>query len=939
MRKCILLFLLSFIGAYLTFAEEVKEDNTKENQRKEKPDLNKIILDGWYTGNLETVLDRISKETGLVFSFNREYAKTITINTSPFKRSVDNFMKYVVCSGNKLKYFIDGADIIHVVEVWKQVDDNKIAKKTKKITEATQKNITVAGKILDYENNETLPYVNLVCNDTKNGGSSNADGVFSLLNIPSDTSSITISYIGYKPHVLKLSPDMDMKNVMIKLEPSTELLSEVIILSDKQDLLQTNEKVGLIKMTPLKMNVLPSLGEKDIFRTFQLMPGISAANENSSGLYVRGGTPDQSLVLFDGIPIYNVQHLFGFYSAFNSNAIKDIQLYKGGFDAKYGGRLSSVVEITGKEGNNKRFGAMADVSLMSVNGYVEFPIGKKITFLAAGRRSLQTSLYESIFNQSTSSSSSTNKPIYSETSDEDDKKTPPGGFKGQGNSTSYDSYFYDLNAKLTYKPSVNDIISLSFYNGKDDLDNSFTPEGMSVAFDNEDVTEWGNTGAAAKWSRNWNSRLYSNLLATYSNYYNDRIRSSTYPYYPSGSSSYTKVTDTTVESNNLDDFSAKLDFEYKLTNKQQLDFGFHVSQTNTNYILSENDTTSVLNTVSNAELYSLYIQDKFSLYNRRLELTTGVRANYYTPTKKTYYEPRMTASYVLTPKLKIKGSAGYYYQFAKKITREDIMQGNRDFWLMADGEQMPVGSSLQGVIGLSYETKDYLFDVEAYYKKLYDISEYSIRTMSMSSEIGQGGGGSMGGNQISGNNSSTIYSDRFYAGNGYARGIDFLIQKKYGNYSGWIGYTIGQVIHNFEDLSPTKYYASNDVTHEFKIVNIYKWRQWDFSANWLLASGKPYTAPEGLYQLTLPDGSTKYYFTPSAKNGKRLPTYHRLDLAATYNFKIKDMFPCSVNISLFNVYNQKNVWYKEFQTVDNEIVETDVNYLGFTPNINFSIKF
>ena len=523
---------------------------------------------------------------------------------------------------------------------------------------------------------------------------------------------------GYKPHVLKLATDMNMKNVMIKLEPSTELLSEVIILSDRQDLLQTNEKVGLIKMTPLKMNVLPSLGEKDIFRTFQLMPGISAANENSSGLYVRGGTPDQSLVLFDGIPIYNVQHLFGFYSAFNSNAIKDIQLYKGGFDAKYGGRLSSVVEITGKEGNNKRFGAMADVSLMSVNGYVEFPIGKKITFLAAGRRSLQTSLYESIFNQSTSSSSSTNKPIYSETSDEDDKKTPPGGFKGQGNSTSYDSYFYDLNAKLTYKPSVNDIISLSFYNGKDDLDNSFTPEGMSVAFDNEDVTEWGNTGAAAKWSRNWNSRLYSNLLATYSNYYNDRIRSSTYPYYPSGSSSYTKVTDTTVESNNLDDFSAKLDFEYKLTNKQQLDFGFHVSQTNTNYILSENDTTSVLNTVSNAELYSLYIQDKFSLYNRRLELTTGVRANYYTPTKKTYYEPRMTASYVLTPKLKIKGSAGYYYQFAKKITREDIMQGNRDFWLMADGEQMPVGSSLQGVIGLSYETKEYLFDGEAYYKKL-----------------------------------------------------------------------------------------------------------------------------------------------------------------------------------------------------------------------------
>jgi TonB-dependent Receptor Plug Domain. len=412
MKRLIVISFNIFFFSFLTALaqKDLKEENVKSETKVTQEikdstiihkNLEDIEIDGWYTGTLDEVLKRIAKEKGLKFSYNGDYARTVKIDAPPFKRSVDNFLKYVVCKGNKLKYFIDDDQVIHIVEIWKQVDEKSLAKKVKQYDDATRHNITLAGKVIDIENNETLPYVNLIVNRTKNGTSTNADGVFSLLNIPSDTCSVTVTYIGYKPYVLKITPDMSLSDVTIKMEPATELLSEVVVLSEKQDLLQTNERVGLIKMTPLKMNVLPSLGEKDIFRTFQLMPGISAANENSSGLYVRGGTPDQSLVLYDGIPIYNVQHLFGFYSAFNSNAIKDIQLYKGGFDAKYGGRLSSVVEITGKEGKNTGFGAMADISLMSANAYIEFPIGKKITFLAAARRSWQSPLYNIIYDQST----------------------------------------------------------------------------------------------------------------------------------------------------------------------------------------------------------------------------------------------------------------------------------------------------------------------------------------------------------------------------------------------------------------------------------------------------------------------------------------------------------------------------------------------------------
>ena len=380
------------------------------------------------------------------------------------------------------------------------------------------------------------------------------------------------------------------------------------------------------------------------------------------------------------------------------------------------------------------------------------------------------------------------------------------------NDAGYDSYFYDVNAKVTYRPSDKDILSMSFYNGADDLDNNFNPSGghgsSSFSINNSDKTKWGNTGSALRWARNWNLRLYSNMLFTYSHYFNNRDRESSVPTSITSSST---TTETLAEDNKLDDFSARLDFEYALNEHQRLMFGVQANRTNTSYGLTENDTLTVLDNTSNATLVAFYLQDKLNLFDQRLQLNGGVRGNYYSPTGKVYFEPRLSASYDLTRKWKLKGSTGYYYQFAKKITREDIMQGNRDFWLAADGDLMPVGRSLQGVAGFSYETNGYLIDIEGYYKKLYDISEYSIRTTSMTNDNGgRPGAGGMGSENQ--NSASTIYSDRFYTGDGYARGFDVLLQKKYGNITGWISYTWGQVIHNFPDISSYKYYASNDVT-------------------------------------------------------------------------------------------------------------------------------
>jgi hypothetical protein len=900
-------------------------------QAQVRPDS--VQISAWYIGTMDEVLTKISKEKGVVFNYDHESAKKIQIDSPPFKRSLESFVKNVICSGNQLKYYINNEGVVYIINQWDKLAENQVKKEMKYTGGITKQNFNLSGTVVDAGSHESLPFVNVSVKQTKISTASNVDGYFTLLRVPTDTSTILVSYIGYKPKLIRLTPALPTSKIVIELEPNTQLLSEVVVMAEKQDLLQTNEKVGMIKMTPLKMNTLPSLGEKDIFRTFQLMPGISAANENSSGLYVRGGTPDQSLVLYDGIPIYNVQHLFGFFSAFNSNAIKDIQLYKGGFDAKYGGRLSSVVEITGKEGNQKKFSTTAELSLMSANAYVEMPIGKKMTFLIAGRRSWQSPLYNLIYKQATTQSNTQSSS----------SSTPamPSRFGNRApNTASATSYFYDLNSKFTYRPTAKDIISLSIYNGKDDLDNAFSPNrggggpmggGFSqLSVNNTDVTSWGNTGTSAKWSRNWNKRFYSNALISYSDYFNDRNRSTSGQYYNTSSSLVT-INRGYKENNRLEDVSAKIDFEYKLTNNHLLYFGFDHTLNKVDYSYIQNDTLTILNRDAQSTLSSIYLQDRMRFFNNKLELSPGIRANHYSLTGKQYFEPRLTTSFQINKRFKIKGSAGRYEQFAKKVTREDVLQGNREFWMLSDGNQMPVSSSTQFVVGAAYETKNYLLDIEAYHKKLTDISEYSIRFDQQGSTSGPG--------MMASQSETTSYENKFFTGNGYSRGIDFLFQKKYGNYTGWLGYTLSETVHKFDAFGGYNYYASNDVTHEFKVVNTYKWHNWDFAANWIFASGKPYTSPEGIYQLTLPDGTVKQYFNASVKNGNRLPDYHRLDIAATYNFKISELYPCTLTFSVFNLYNRTNVWYREFQIVESQVVKTDINYLGLLPNINFSIKF
>lgn len=879
----------------------------------------KVIKDEFYNNiAFSTILADLEKKYALKLLYDKEQLKPYNVTHWFQNETVESGLK-VILKKLPLKQYVDENGFINIVSKSTRVEtavDRQFDGKAEK------SNFTLTGRIVDLTNGENLPFASVVVKGEKIGSQSNVDGYFTLLKVPSDTVTLEVSYVGYRTRNFHLNPKLDVNDLKIEIEPAIGVLEEVTVQGEKTEVLKANEIVGMIKMTPRNIAKLPNVGERDPFRAFQLMPGVSASNESSSGLYVRGGTPDQTLVLYDGFTVYHVDHLFGFFSAFNYNAIKDIQLYKGGFDAKFGGRISAVAEITGKDGNKKEFNAGVDLSLLSANAYIETPLGSKFTFLAAARRSYKGPLYNKLF-----------KRFTSENQTQTQTQMPMGGGPGGGRFGSFtatqvaSSYFYDLNSKLTYTPNKKDILSLSFYNGTDNMDNSassdlgglggFGGRNIGLNSSNTDVSNWGNLGGSFKWSRRWSDKFYSNSLICYSNYYSERDNSRTISTTRDGVTRDVKIGQ--LEDNNLNDFTAKTDFEWKIFKGNSLDFGLQYTKNIIKYQYSQNDTITVLDRNDQGSTSTFYVQDNVKLLNGRLHLIPGVRFTYFDVTKKNYVEPRFSANFNLTKQLKLKAAAGVYYQFVKQINREDISQGNRNFWVLSNSESLPVTKSNHLILGGSYEVGNYLFDVEFYQKNSTNITEYTLRFVP---QIGRG----------------LSASETFFNGSEIINGVDVLIQRKFGDFNGWIGYTLAEAKRNIAAFSDKPYYSDQDVRHQFKAIGSYKYKNWDFAATWIFSSGRPYTSILGAHQLTLLDGTVKNFTNPSDKNANRFSAYHRMDVSATYNFSPN----FNIGFSIFNLYNRSNTWYKRFQVITEDDVTalqiTDVKYLGITPNITLSWK-
>jgi ferric enterobactin receptor len=901
MKKIFFLFSIFFMASFFCRGQKIDQ----------------ILLDTLYITSMDKVLDDISQRYHIRFAYDRDLLSQLEINERPIQKPLSLFLTQE-CSLRKLKWYQAEDSIIYIQEKYENLTSKPIVVEQKRFYSgpSQKKDFLLTGIVRDRESGEALPFANVGIKGTPMGTYTNADGFFTFLRVPSDTATIMVTYIGYKTGFVFMSPVVPVSNLLIEMEKLTQELKEVVIQGAQEQLMSTNDKISLFKITPQKLATLPNIGEKDVIRSFQLLPGVSAANESSSNLYVRGGTPDQNLLLYDGFTVYQVDHLYGFYSAFNSNAIKDVQLYKGGFDAKFGGRLSSVTEITGKDGNSKGFTMGGEISLLSFNIYAELPIGKRFTSLIAFRRSYQGLLYDKIFKQ------------FNEKSEVRQVSFSGGGFRGGAPSTESEvkSYFYDINAKFTYKPSKKDILSLSFYDGTDNLDNSMNVSnspgggsGFSFNLENSDLTKYGNIGTGFRWTRNWNSRLYGTTLVSFSNYYSDRNRSNSGTH-SGGDSGQGSFNSGVIEKNDLYDISLKSEYSYALNTSNQLGFGLFATDYIISYDFGESDTNMVLKKKQNGSLMGVYFQDKIKFLKSRLTITPGIRTSWFSPTGQLYLEPRLSGSYNINQYFKFVAETGKYDQFANRVVREDFLTGSRDFWILSDNDKIQVSSAWHYIAGISYENKSFLASFEGYYKDIDGITEYSMRFQPT--------------------REGATYAENFFNGKGYATGLEFLVQKKYGDFTGWVSYTLGQAKNQIDVYGLNYFPASQDVTHEFKCVGMYDYKQWSFSLVWLFASGRPYTAPDGAYTVDLLNGMKQVYIDFGEKNSSRLPAYHRLDLSVTYRFRDVETKSewGSLGLSIFNVYNRRNIWYKEYQIIDGNILETNKLFLGFTPNLTLSLK-
>nr|WP_281349584.1 TonB-dependent receptor [Fulvivirga aurantia] len=786
-------------------------------------------------------------------------------------------------------------------------------------SEAPKKyNFQLSGKIADVTSGESLPNALIKVKGTNKGTVSNVDGHFTLFKVPTDTSTIVIDYLGYMTKEIKLSPDLPFSEIEIELQSDIEMLDDITISDSYDQPIAVNREISRMAFNPKALQTLPTLGEHDLFRTLQYMPGVSATNESSSGLSIRGSLPSQNLVLLDGFTLYHLDHFFGVFSALNSDVIKDVQIYKSGYSAKYGGRVSGVVDITGKSGGADKATYSIGANLLSLRATAQIPIGKKVSVLASFRRSftdaVQSDLYKNLFDIVRENDDQINRPVENDRFEEIEPEF----------------YFTDINFKTAYRPSNKDIISLSAYGGRDHLygetidSASFAPLDIFYQESLTERNEWGNGGVGLRWGRQWNDNYYSNLRFTFSSF--DRNYNFNYQYQLDSAQQSQKANFDFTQTNRIEDANFLFDNTYTINNQWSLDFGIHANEYRIRYQTSSNG--KVADEQDNeGKISSLYITGHYDL-NPDFRISAGFRSNRHEINDTSYFEPRLSANYQISEKLNLKAAYGVYHQFLNQVLYDHPYNGTQNFWAFSNLEGIPVVKSKHHVIGATYQNNGFLVDLEAYYKDLSGIVEFNLVPFFVKEE--------------------SLDLGFLVGGEGRMRGIDLMVQKEIGKYKGWVSYSLSRSLQSFPAVEKGIFYPSlQDQTHEINIVNMATLGRWDVSAAWIYGSGSPYREYDVLY-FTNDQGTVEDFIVVKDRTAiVRLPDYHRLDLSVAYDLNFKKGSG-QVGMSIFNSYARKNIKTRKINISElqkaigtkNQPLPTyrDQILIGFTPSffVNFT---
>lgn len=760
-------------------------------------------------------------------------------------------------------------------------------------------NYTISGTVADVQSGETISGAIVSTVDIPNlGTSSNGYGFYSLV-LPQGTHRIRVKFLGYEEKIQEITISQNQK-INFSIHKKNRQVKEVQIKAKKQSKNVSEVQMGKIQVDLKEFEKIPViLGERDVLKTIQLLPGVMPAQEGTAGFAVRGGNTDQNLILLDEAPVYNASHLLGFFSTFNSDALKDLTLYKGNMPAEYGGRLSSVIDIKMKEGNNQGFGFGGGIGLIASRLYAEGPIQKdKSSFFVSGRRT-----YADAFLFLSSDSVAKNSTLY----------------------------FYDLNLKTNFKISEKDRIYFSGYFGQDKF-------GLSNTFS----INYGNTTATTRWNRIISDKLFSNTSFLYNNFnYQVKIGVDNF--------------DLSVHSI-INDYTIKQDYDYYLNSNHRLKYGgISTWHNNVPGDIQSSDTVIAKNGLSRSNGWenAVYIQDEYKIspkltvnYGLRLSLftiggsnklytydqnrvaidthilrTLQLDASYFNP------EPRISANYSLGENKAIKFAYSRNVQYIHQLSNTNAGSPT-DRWVLTNNNIRPgISDQISGGYFFNFLDDQFEASVEGYFKYMQNQIDYRPGTILRANE--------------------TIDKDLLY-GQGRAYGIELYIKKRIGKLTGWISYTLSRSERSYDDIEGGKWFASRyDRTHDLSIVGMYDISsRLNVAATWVYYTGNAVTYPTGKYAISgdiasNPDNAGLVYTSYSGRNGDRFPSYSRLDFSLNWILGKSKRWEHELNFSIYNVLGRKNAFTIDF-LYDNAQMRSyaEKTYLFVqVPSITYNFKF
>ncbi|WP_378178366.1 TonB-dependent receptor plug domain-containing protein [Aquimarina sp. SS2-1] len=873
-----LVFFLFFCH-YIAFSQEVKLTNTDKNQ------------------SLSEVLEAFKSQRQLNFSYDVEAIKNIVLHLQNVELSISSLQEIIEFQTPFLLQKISDTDYI-------------IVKNTKVVN--------ICGVVIDADSKFELPQADILLHK-KTIGLTDKNGEFELQLLPSD--SISISYFGYRNRTVKISELSHNRCDTIRLQPEIQNLGQVLVKEYLTGGIQKNQDAS-VNISTKKLRILPGLAEPDVLQSLQLLPGISSPTEDPAGLYIRGGTPGQNLVLWDGIKMYQNGHFFNQISSFNPFITKNVRVYRGGTSVRYGDRISGVVVIESDDDLTEEIQVGGGLNLTHADAYVKLPLSRKLGIMLAGRRST-TDIYQNItYNNLV-------RKVFQNTR----ATIPPAGSEVTPEEASRedDISFSDVNFKAIWHLDSNSTIKFSSILAENRLDNKKNIIVEDNLNETQDILKIRNLGASVHWDKTSTNSIFQNANVYYSSYDQRYALGINRP-----DENLTRVTNT---ENVVKDVGLEYSIRFPIAKNHSLHTGYQFSYNETDFKFSfdlglgDDDPVILDANGTNHTLYSEYQYKTTKTY-----LNLGFRASQLSNVKDFFIEPRIFASYELFKNFTVNTSAELKNQqlnnYSTYGSTEDGVLSTLpvadNVWILSnnsssdidDSPSIRVLKSMQFTVGALYSYNGWNFDLEGYYKKITDLSSLSDLILDIATQ----------------DDESIV--DIFY-GEEERIGIDFLIKKRFQNYRIWAGYSLSKTITSFPTVQDSYFVGNFDQRHVFNLSQTLKIKNFEIALGWNYATGRPFTR-------IIEDSDALFGGTidPRGINSSRFKDYHRLDVSGVYRFKVdsKKDWNGMIGISIRNLYDRTNTIGQGYlELTDNDFNTTLKTFnnasLPFTPDLVLRFNF